>query len=169
MVSELRADIKRNKGNYKGLFLSVFFRLANKSADLRKVSILHSLLFSIPIIFYKIIVDWIMGIEIPPKTRIGPGLVVHHGHSLVINDNSIIGNNLTVRHGVTIGCKINEDGSQGPSPKIGNYVDIGAGAIIIGDIQIGDRVKIGAGAVLTRSVPADVTVVGNPAVVVKKS
>ncbi|WP_283676433.1 serine O-acetyltransferase [Clostridium perfringens] len=83
-----------------------------------------------------------------------------HLNGIVINKNSIIGDNATIFHQVTIGA--NENGKDNDkAPKIGKNVYIGAGAKIIGDICIGNNVKIGANAVVTRSVGDNCTVVGN--------
>ncbi len=68
-----------------------------------------------------------------------------------------------LRNSVTIGHKKLSDGTLSACPRIGNNVDIGANVVIIGDIEIGDNVIIGAGSVVVKSIPADCTVVGNPA------
>jgi serine acetyltransferase len=95
--------------------------------------------------------------------RAGKGLILYHGQALVINQNVIIGDNCTLRNSVTIGHKKLADGSLSKCPQIGNNVDIGANACIIGDITIGDNVIIGAGAVVVKDVPAYSIVAGNPA------
>lgn len=82
----------------------------------------------------------------------------------VVNEDTFIGENVIIQHHVTIG-RI----ERGGVPRIGNGVSIGAYAIILGDIDIGENAKIGAGAVVTKSVPANVTVVGNPARKVNES
>ncbi len=90
------------------------------------------------------------------------GLCILHGFGIVINSNCEIGKNCTILQNVTIGW--NKDGC----PKIGDDVYIGAGAIIIGNIIIGNNVKIGAGTVVTKNVPDNCTVVGNPARIIKR-
>jgi putative colanic acid biosynthesis acetyltransferase WcaB len=109
--------------------------------------------------------EFLFGYEIPAATNIGKGLFVDHGYGIVINKHAVIGNFCRIKHGVTIGCKTNLDGSQGPSPRIGNYVDIGAHAIIIGGISIGDNVRIGAGAIVTKDIPPNSVVRGTSAAV----
>ncbi len=121
-------------------------------------------LLGLPIrIIYKIIIEFIMSIEIPDRTMIGKNLIVYHGVGVVVNSNSILGDNVIIRQNTTIGSK--RDG--GPCPKIGNNVDIGCNVVIIGDISIGDNVIIGAGSVVTKSFPSDVVIAGNPAKIIK--
>lgn len=87
-----------------------------------------------------------------------------HGlYGIVVTHNAVIGNNVTIYHQVTIG-----QGKDG-APKIGDDVQIGAGAIIIGNVIIGNRVKIGAGCVVTENIPDDATVVsGKPRIIFKR-
>lgn len=83
-----------------------------------------------------------------------------HGFSTIVNC-SEMGDNCLVSQNVTIGW------GKGGTPKIGNNVEVYAGAIICGGISIGDKVKIGAGAVVTKDIPSNCTVVGNPARIIK--
>ncbi|MDB5063405.1 MAG: serine acetyltransferase, partial [Mucilaginibacter sp.] len=94
-------------------------------------------------------------------------LIFYHGQGLVVNFKTIIGENCVLRNGVTIGHKKLADGSLSNAPRIGNNVDIGANACIIGDITIGDNVIIGAGAVVIKDIPANSIAVGNPAKVLE--
>jgi putative colanic acid biosynthesis acetyltransferase WcaB len=110
----------------------------------------------------------VLGIELPRKTTVGEGLSLYHGQALVVNKGTIIGNNCVLRNSTTIGHKKLADGTFSACPRIGNNVDIGANVCIIGDISIGDNVIIGAGSVVTKDVPADCVVVGNPARVLEK-
>lgn len=111
------------------------------------------------IIFHRLFTEWLLGIELRPKTLIGGGLSLYHGTGLVVNDHTVIGCNVKLRHGVTIGHSF----EGGPCPTLEDGVDVGAGAIILGGITIGANAKIGAGSVVTRSVPSGARVVGNPA------
>jgi serine O-acetyltransferase len=97
-----------------------------------------------------------------PTVKIGPGLYVEHGFSTIVAAD-FIGENVWIIQQVTIGYKNRIDG-----PKISNNVRIYAGVIVIGKIVIGENSIIGAGAVVTKDVPADCTVVGNPARIVRK-
>lgn len=107
------------------------------------------------------------GIEIHPGATIGKGLFIDHGVGVVIGETAIIGDNVTMFHGVTLGGIGNKSGKR--HPTIGNNVFIGCGAKMLGDITIGDNVKVGANAVILKDVDANTTVVGVPGVVVKKN
>lgn len=100
------------------------------------------------------------GIEIHPGAIIGKRLFIDHGTGVVIGETAIIGNNVTMFHGVTLGGTGKQKGKR--HPTIGNNVFIGCGAKILGNITIGDNVKIGANAVILKDVPSNVTAVGVP-------
>lgn len=101
------------------------------------------------------------GIEIHPGAKIGKNLFIDHGSGVVIGETAIIGNNVTLFHGVTLGGVKDIKGKRHPTIK--DNTIIGAHAQILGDITIGKNVKIGAGAVVLKDVPANKTVVGIPA------
>lgn len=100
-----------------------------------------------------------LGIELPVKTRVGRRLRIVHGFGLVVNVDSCIGSDVLLRHGVTIGNK----GTGGPSPTIGDGVEVGAGAVILGGVSVGSRAIVGANSVVLNDVPDGQCVVGNPA------
>lgn len=100
------------------------------------------------------------GIEIHPGARIGEGLFIDHGHGVVIGETAIIGNNVTLYQGVTLGGTGKEHGKR--HPTLGSNIMVGAGAKILGSVNIGDNCKIGAGSVVVKDVPANCTVVGVP-------
>lgn len=155
----IRSDLAANRGNLKGRVVMVLFRLAHAARGTGR-----SPLWAAPVIaVYRLLVEWTIGVELPPKLRVGPGLAVWHGVGLVVNADTIIGSGVTLRQGTTIGAL--DDGSDRGSiaPVIGNDVNIGVGALVIGPITIGDGAIIGAGAVVIDDVPAGATVVGNPA------
>lgn len=106
------------------------------------------------------------GIEIHPGAQIGKNLFIDHGFGVVIGETAIIGDNVTLFHGVTLGGTGKEKGKR--HPTIGNNVFIGSGAKLLGNITIGNNVKIGANAVILKNIPSDVTVVGIPGKIVKK-
>jgi len=103
-------------------------------------------------------------IEIHPGAAIGRRFFIDHGNGVVIGETTVIGDDVTIYQGVTLGGTGKEKGKR--HPTIGNNVVIGAHAIVLGNIHIGDNSRIGAGAVVTKPVPANSTVVGNPARVV---
>jgi len=101
------------------------------------------------------------GIEIHPAAQIGRRLFIDHGMGVVIGETSIVGDDVTIYQGVTLGGTGKEHGKR--HPTIGNGVAIGAGAKVLGNISVGDNARIGAGSVVLRSVPENSTVVGVPA------
>ena len=100
------------------------------------------------------------GIEIHPGATIGEGLFIDHGHGVVIGETTIIGDNVTLYQGVTLGGTGKEQGKR--HPTLGSNIMIGAGAKVLGSVTIGDNCKIGAGSVVVKDVPANSTVVGVP-------
>ncbi len=152
-------DVRANKGNPKGMLVMFLFRLAH----LLRRSLITFILFLPYFILYRLLVEWVLGIELPWKTRIGPGFRIDHGQALVINDGTVFGAGCTVRNGCTIGNKRLPDGTYSRAPIFGDRVDVGANASIIGPITIGNDVAIGAGAVVVKDVPAGHIAVGNPA------
>jgi serine O-acetyltransferase len=104
------------------------------------------------------------GIEIHPAARLGEGLFIDHGMGVVIGETTIVGNDVTLYQGVTLGGTSRQRAKR--HPTIGDGVIIGAGASVIGAVTIGDNVRIGAGAVVIQSVPDHATVVGVPGRVV---
>ena len=98
------------------------------------------------------------GIEIHPGATIGKNLFIDHGFGVVIGETAIIGDDVTIFHGVTLGGTGKEIGKR--HPTIGNNVFIGSGAKILGNITIGNNVKIGANTVVLKDIPDNVTVVG---------
>lgn len=135
------------------------FRVAHFVAQRRVTKIL---LFPIWIL-YRLMFNWLLGIDISEHTTIGKNFVLWHGVGTIVHPKTLIGTNVTMRHNTTIG----NAKSGGGAPVIGNNVNIGANVVIIGEITIGNNVTIGAGSVVTKSVPSDVLVVGNPARIVK--
>ena len=107
------------------------------------------------------------GIEIHPGAKIGKGLFIDHGNGVIIGETTIIGDNVTLYQGVTLGGTGKEHGKR--HPTIGNNVMISAGAKVLGSFTIGDNSKIGAGSVVLGEVPPNSTVVGVPGRVVKRN
>lgn len=101
------------------------------------------------------------GISLPAQARIGQGLRMHHFGGIIVHSEASIGEYCTLYHGVTLG----DLGGWGGAPRVGNHVVIGAGAKLLGNIEIGDDCHIGANAVVRTSVPARCLAVGVPAVI----
>ena len=100
------------------------------------------------------------GIEIHPGARIGPGFFIDHGMGVVIGETAEVGADVTIYHGVTLGGTSLEHGKR--HPTLGDRVVVGAGAKLLGAIEIGDDCRIGANSVVVKSVPANSVVVGVP-------
>ncbi len=132
----------------------------------RIIHFLHATL-RIPILprFLSHIVRLLTGIEIHPGARIGKGFFIDHGMGVVIGETAIIGDNVSLYQGVTLGGTGKEKGKRHPTLEDG--VVVGAGAKILGNIVVGRNSKIGAGSVVVKDVPPESTVVGVPGVVVK--
>lgn len=106
------------------------------------------------------------GIEIHPGAKIGKGFFIDHGNGVIIGETTVIGDNVTLYQGVTLGGTGKEHGKR--HPTIGSNVMISAGAKVLGSFTIGDNSKIGAGSVVLSEVPPCSTVVGVPGRVVKR-
>jgi len=108
---------------------------------------------------------FLTGIEIHPGATIGSGMFIDHGMGVVIGETSEIGDNVTLFQGVTLGGTGKLRGKR--HPTLGSHVVVGAGAKVLGPIEIGDYVKIGANAVVLQDVPDHSTVVGIPGKIVR--
>lgn len=106
------------------------------------------------------------GIEIHPGAVIGKGLFIDHGHGVVIGETAIIGDNVTLYQGVTLGGTGKETGKR--HPTLEDNVMVSVGAKVLGSFTIGENSKIGAGSVVLKEVPPNSTVVGVPGCVVKQ-
>jgi len=100
------------------------------------------------------------GIEIHPGAELGQRLFIDHGSGTVIGETAIVGNDVTLYQGVTLGGTGKEKGKR--HPTVGNNISIGSGAKLLGNITIGDNCRVGAGSVVLRNVPANSTIVGVP-------
>jgi serine acetyltransferase len=159
-------DWSANRGNIKGQLVMACFRLA--AACRRLPSPLWWV--TIPyLIWYELTIVWGLGIELRYKSKIGPGLALFHGHATVVHEGTVMGARCTLRQSTTIGAKTLPDGSQSACPVLGDEVDIGANAVIIGPTRIGNRAVIGAGAVVVKDVPAGAVVAGNPARIIRRA
>jgi serine O-acetyltransferase len=141
---------------YAGFHALLTYRIAHR---LRKMGV--------PVLprVLSYVARWLTGIEIHPAAKIGTGFFIDHGMGVVIGETSEIGDYVTLFQGVTLGGTGKEHGKR--HPTLGNHVVVGAGAKILGGIKIGDNVKIGANSVVLKSVPANSTVIGVPARIIK--
>ncbi|HSI13956.1 MAG TPA: DapH/DapD/GlmU-related protein [Chthoniobacter sp.] len=166
MSAAIFQDWKANAANPKGRLIMVLFRTAywlrHGPAILWPVRVVYG-------VFYRIGVEWLLGIELPWKTRVGPGLRIDHGQSLVIHDGTVLGRDCWLRHCTTLGVKISRDGTLSGAPTLGDRVSVGAHSVILGPIHIGDDAVVGSGAVVVKDVPAGAVVAGNPAQIIRSA
>ena len=109
---------------------------------------------------------WMTGIEIHPGAVLGRRFFIDHGMGVVIGETAVIGDDCTIYHGVTLGGTSWNKGKR--HPTLGNDVVVGAGAKVLGPIEIGNGARIGSNAVVVKSVPDSTTVVGIPGRIVKR-
>jgi len=142
---------------YSGLHGLIFYKIAHRLLKMR-----------IPFLprWISQVGRFFTGIEIHPAATIGKELFIDHGMGVVIGETAIIGDNVTMYQGVTLGGTGKERGKR--HPTIGNNVVIGAGAKVLGNIVIGDNSYIGANAVVVKNVPHNSTVVGVPGRITKQ-
>ena len=162
MVSFILQDWSANANNPKGRFVLLYFRLCQV---IRRLPLGLWVLGAPLLAFYVLLVHWLMGIELDYKTTVGPGLALQHGVGLVVHQRVVIGSGCTLRNGVTIG----ERPPRGGVPVVGDSVDFGVNAVILGPITIGNGAVIGAGSVLIRSINAGDVVAGNPARLIRRN
>lgn len=110
---------------------------------------------------------FLSGIEIHPGATIGKGVFIDHGMGVVIGETTIIGDYCLIYQNVTLGGTGKQTGKR--HPTLGNNVVVGAGAKVLGNINIGNNVRIGAGSIVLRNVPDDSTVVGVPGRIVSRN
>jgi serine O-acetyltransferase len=140
---------------YPGLHATLLHRLSHRLWGWR-----------IPVLprFLSHLGRFLTGIEIHPGATIGRRFFIDHGMGVVIGETSIIGDDVLLYQGVTLGGTGGQKGKR--HPTLGNHVVVGTGAKVLGNIELGDYTKVGAGSVVVRSVPARSTVVGVPGRVV---
>ncbi len=143
---------------YPGLQALIFHRLAHW---LRAIGIPF-----IPRLISHI-ARFLTGIEIHPGALIGKGVFIDHGMGVVIGETAIVGDYALIYQGVTLGGTGKESGKR--HPTLGENVVVGAGAKVLGNLQIGNNVRIGAGSVVLRDVPSNCTVVGIPGRIIYRS
>ena len=122
--------------------------------------------FSLAYRLLRTAIQIVAGIELHCETRVGRRLLIEHFGGIIVSGDAVIGDDVVIRQGVTIGLRTT--GRRG-APVIGNRVDIGAGAKLLGNIRIGDDAVIGANAVVLCDVPAGALAVGVPAVIKLRS
>ena len=166
MFENIRQDLRAHGGDWgaQGFWALVVYRFGRwryrvRPSPLRKV---FSLIYKIWFKFTQIVT----GIELPCEVEIGRNFVIDHFGGIVISGYAKFGDNCRIRNGVVVGLQRVDEPC---APVIGNNVDIGSGAKILGPIKIGNNVVIGANAVVIRDVPDNCIAAGVPAVVKPRS
>ena len=156
------ADLRSHGGNWaaQGFWALVVYRFGRWRYGVRPL-VLRKALSLIYRVAYKA-VQIVCGIELPCEVELGRNFVIDHSGGIVISGYAKFGDNCRIRNGVVVGLSRVDDPC---APVIGNNVDIGAGAKLLGRITIGDNCLIGANAVVICDVPANSVAVGVPAVV----
>ncbi len=142
---------------YPGLHALILHRIAHK-LNYWKIPLIPRIISNIS--------RFLTGIEIHPSARIGRRFFIDHGMGVVIGATAVIGDDVLLYQGVTLGGTGNEHGKR--HPTLGNNIVVGSGAKILGNIEIGSNSRIGAGSVVVDNVPEDSTVVGVPGRIVKQ-
>lgn len=162
MFSCIRSDLSAHGGDWcaQGFWALLIYRFGRWRYRVRPTALRK--LFSF---FYKILyklIQIITGIELPCEVQIGKNFVIDHFGGIVISGYASFGDNCRIRNGVVVGLRRVDEPC---APQLGNNVDIGAGAKLLGNIRIGNNVAIGANAVVLCDVPDDHVAFGVPAVV----
>lgn len=160
MFENLREDWRTYQGELsrQGLWVMVVYRFGRWRYRIRPP--LLRMPFSFAYRILKLASQVLTGIDLPCEATVGRRFLIEHFGGIVISGDVVLGDDVVVRNGVTIGLR--RTGERG-APVIGNRVDIGAGAKVLGRIHIGDDVAIGANAVVLTDVPANSIAVGVPA------
>lgn len=155
---EIREDYINSCYEKKIVLIMGIYRIGNAIYESKINNILKSI-FLIPFkILNKLIIGIIFNSQIPFSCSIGGGIRLVHFNGIIIHPNTKIGKNCTIFHQVTIGANEHQKNYKN-APKIGDYVYIGAGAKIIGDISIGDYSRVGVNAVVYKTIENNTTVV----------
>ena len=162
MFRNIRADLAAHQGDWgaQGFWALLVYRFGRWRYTVRP-AILRKLLSVIYHVLYKLI-QIITGIELPCEVPIGRNFVIEHSGGIVVSGFASFGDDCRIRNGVVVGLSRVDEPC---APQIGNDVDIGTGAKVLGNIRIGNGVRIGANAVVITDVPDDCLAVGVPAAI----
>lgn len=162
MFDNIRQDLKAHGGKWgaQGFWAMVVYRFGRWRYRVRP-TLLRKVFSLIYRVLYKL-VQILTGIELPCEVEVGRNFVIDHFGGIIISGYAKFGDNCRIRNGVVVGLRRVDEPS---APVIGNNVDIGTGAKVLGPISIGNNVAIGANAVVITDVPDDCVATGIPAVV----
>ena len=162
MFENIRDDLRAYGGRWsaQGFWVMVVYRFGRWRYGLRP-GLLRKFCSMVYLVLYKF-VQILTGIELPCEAEVGRNFVIDHFGGIVISGFARFGDDCRIRNGVVVGLARTDDPC---APVIGNNVDIGVGAKVLGRIRVGNNVLIGANAVVTRDVPDNSIAVGVPAVI----
>ncbi len=165
LFSNIRSDLSTYQGDWgaQGFWAMIVYRFGRWRYRIRP-GIFRKPFSIIYKILYKL-VQIICGIELPCEVNVGRNFRIDHFGGIVVSGYASFGDNCVLRNGVTVGLKNIENKT---APNIGNNVNIGAGAKLLGPLKIGDNVDIGANAVVISDVPSNSIAVGIPARIIPK-
>lgn len=160
MFENIREDYRMHEGHVssQGFWVMIPYRFGRWRYQLRPALLRKPMSMIYRVL--KTVSQVLTGIDLPCEVAIGRRFRIEHFGGIIISGDAVLGDDVVLRNGVTIGLKHRDDPG---SPVIGNRVDIGAGAKLLGKIRIGDDVLIGANAVVITDVPANSIAVGVPA------
>jgi serine O-acetyltransferase len=160
MFENLREDWLTHERNpwRQGLWVMVVYRFGQWRYGIKQRTIRAPFSFLYKLLF--LFIQILTGVELPCETKIGRRFKIEHFGGIIVSGDAVFGDDVLIRNGVTVGLR--STGRRG-SPFIGNRVDIGAGAKLLGGITVGDDVVIGANAVVIEDVPSNSVAVGIPA------
>lgn len=165
MFENIREDWRTHERDWarQGFWVMLVYRLGRwrYGIDNRVLRWPFSVLYKL----LKVLSQILTGIDLPCETRVGRRFLIEHFGGIIISGDAVFGDDCVVRNGVTVGLR--HRGVRG-APVIGDRVDIGAGAKVLGPIRIGDDVAIGANAVVIQDVPAGHLAVGVPARIIQR-
>lgn len=166
MFENIRADLHAHSGDWaaQGFWVMLVYRFGRWRYTVRP-ALLRKLCSGLYKVLYKF-VQIVTGIEFPCEIEVGKNFVIDHFGGIVVSGYARFGDNCRIRNGVVVGLK---NVHEPIAPLIGNNVDIGAGAKVLGNIRIGNNVVIGANAVVLTDVPDDSLAVGVPAIIKKRA
>ena len=160
MFDNIRADLRAHNGNWgaQGVWALLVYRFGRWRYGIhnRWLRLPFSILYKI----LKLLSQILTGIDLPCEVTVGRRFKIEHFGDIIISGDTVFGDDVVIRNGVTVGLKRTHERG---APVIGNRVDIGAGAKVLGPIRIGDDVAIGANAVVLQDVPPNSLAIGVPA------
>jgi serine O-acetyltransferase len=162
MFENIKADLNNHGGDFssQGFWVMCVYRFGRWRYSFSSPVVRKPLSFVYKIL-YKL-VQIVTGVELPCEVKVGKNFVIDHFGGIIVSGYAKFGDNCRIRNGVVVGLKSVD---RPIAPIVGNNVDIGAGAKILGAIEIGDNVLIGANAVVLQNVPSNSIAVGVPAIV----